>query len=85
MNLSITRIRKDAAPSTFVSSLTFNFTPGDTNTHTTDNVASAASFNAGDYLQITLTRLGADGGDTLAGNVLCDGLTATLTAFAGRP
>lgn len=82
MRKSSFRFRDATAFSQIDSSVNINFTPGDQNTHILSAVIAAANFQAGDTLRWDISRLGADGSDTLAGLVDFDGAFIEYTALA---
>jgi hypothetical protein len=69
------RIRDNAAFLTLVASTSIDFVATDTNTHLTVLTVPETSLVAGDLVRISVSRDGSDGGDTLAGGVVRDGLT----------
>ena len=71
------RLRDATARLTVVAVTAITFVASDTNTHLTTLTIPATDLAPGDMLRIDIVRDGADGADTLAGNVVRDGLTAS--------
>lgn len=82
MARDVYRTRDVTALSTIDSAVAMNFTPSDTNAHVTSFAISAANFIAGDVLTVVLRRLGADGGDTMAGVVQHWAISVAYSASA---
>lgn len=73
MSRNTFRFRNATAFSQLETSVSMNFTPGNTNTQVVTMTVAAANFQAGDVIRWDILRSGSDGGDTMAASVAYDG------------
>ena len=83
MTVQVIRVRAGAALLTLASA-DIDFTPGNTNTVSTDIVATGGSLAAGDFVMFQVARIGADGIDSNTGVVAPDGHYFQWTGITNR-